>query len=283
MNKIQSCCLILIISLLISGCASSRDKEDELVQNAGWQWRIFSAGKFDIAAASAPHLASDTLWVYMEGDGHAFLSPTRPSSDPTPRDPMGLRLALAHPDKKDAVVYLARPCQYTAHAYKNVCTKNFWTTDRYSPAVIENTNKVINTLEAEAGATKLVFVGYSGGGALAALVAANRNDVVRLITVAADLDIGYWTESSGLSPMTGSRNPASVAQKLGFIPQIHYTGQDDDTVEPDVAKSFMLHLPPNTPVRIIEVPDFNHHCCWAENWPKLAEDAKRQFPDKEQP
>ncbi len=49
--------------------------------------------------------------VYIEGDGRAYVNRRTPSNDPTPGNPMALRLALADPSLR--VLYLGRPCQYT--------------------------------------------------------------------------------------------------------------------------------------------------------------------------
>jgi hypothetical protein len=48
------------------------------------------------------------MFNYQSGDGLAWLSSDVPSSDPTPLDPLALRLALAKPARNAA--YLARPC-----------------------------------------------------------------------------------------------------------------------------------------------------------------------------
>ena len=52
------------------------------------------------------------LFVYVEGDGLACLDARTPSSDPTPADPVALRLAAADPGA--AVLYIGRPCQFLA-------------------------------------------------------------------------------------------------------------------------------------------------------------------------
>jgi hypothetical protein len=45
---------------------------------------------------------------------------------------------------------------------------------------------------------------------VASLVAARRHDVVRLVTVAGNLDHLAWTTLHGVSPLTGSLNPADA-------------------------------------------------------------------------
>ena len=62
----------------------------------------------------------------------------------------------------------------------------------------------VDALKRDAGAAKVILVGYSGGGAIAVLLAARRLDVAGVITVSADLDLAYWTQRDGLAPLSGS-------------------------------------------------------------------------------
>lgn len=49
------------------------------------------------------------LSIYLEGDGFAWFNSRQPPPDPTPLDPMALRLAQAQPSGN--ATYLGRPCQ----------------------------------------------------------------------------------------------------------------------------------------------------------------------------
>ena len=57
--------------------------------------------------------------------------------------------------------------------------------------VVRVSKQAIDTLKQQFQSEEIVLVGYSGGGAIAALVAARRADVADLISVAGNLDIGY--------------------------------------------------------------------------------------------
>ena len=48
--------------------------------------------------------------VYIEGDGFAWAAPGRLSVNPTPKNPVALKLASLY--KSENMIYLARPCQY---------------------------------------------------------------------------------------------------------------------------------------------------------------------------
>lgn len=258
----------LLPALLLAACAARQSIAPDLARAAGWQWDILRAGRFDLAAASAPRAAAGTLVVYLEGDGLAYVHPRQPAADPTPDDPVALRLALADP-RRTAIAWLARPCQYTLPDRGRNCTVAYWTTGRYAPEIIDSIGAGLDALKARSGATRLVLVGYSGGGAVAVLLAARRSDVAEIVTVVADLDLGYWTARDGLAPLTGSLDPAQAAAALGGVPQLHYTGGRDETVGTDVVRSYLRRLPPGTPARLIEVPEFSHHCCWARDWAAL--------------
>jgi dienelactone hydrolase len=220
-----------------------------------------------VAFLPADPLPASRLTIYIEGDGLAWTTPTLASSDPTPRDPLGLRLALAHPG--GAAAYLARPCQYV-DAEAIHCSRRYWTNARFASEVVTASDRAIDILKARFKATHLTLVGYSGGGAVATLLAALRRDVDILVTVAGNLDHQAWTDYQRISPLDGSLNPADKIAGLRGIKQWHFVGGKDDNLPPELAKGFARRFPPSErPVVMIE-PEFDHRCCWAENWSRLA-------------
>ena len=238
---------------------------NQLAAAQGWQQLTLSAPPFALAAFAPALEQTDTLTVYLEGDGLAWLSPDQPSPDPTPLDPVALKLALAWPHH---AAYLARPCQYITTA---TCADHRWWSDhRFAPAIIATTNSALDQLKSRAQARQLILVGYSGGGVLAALVATQRHDVTKLITVASPLDTAAWTKLHNVDPLTGSQNPADLAATLATIPQRHFSGTDDKTVPPAIAQSYAARFPANAQPTLNTVPGFDHHCCWADRWPALA-------------
>jgi len=223
---------------------------------------------FDLAVATPPGAGGETLVVYLEGDGFAYVHARQPSLDPTPTDPVALRLALAHPGRA-SVAWVGRPCQYTLYDHGRNCGATFWTVRRYAPEVVESMASAVDILKWRSGARQVILVGFSGGGALAVLLGARRTDVAAVVTVVADLDLAYWTRRDGLAPLAGSLDPAQVASTLGNFRQFHFTGDKDDTVGTDVVVSYLKHLKPGTPAQLMEVAGFTHGCCWARDWPTL--------------
>lgn len=265
--------MVLFLSVAISACANNSVEERRAVSakvasDAGWQRLDLDAGQF-ILAAYAPHtlIRADILTVYIEGDGLAWVDSHTPSLDPTPRNPLALRLAIG--DSREHAVYLARPCQYVTGGARRNCTNRYWTGGRFAPEVIEAVNQAIDQLKRRYGAEHLVLVGYSGGGAVAALTAAGRNDVAKLITVAGNLDTVAWASQKRLSPLTGSLNPSDAWQGLVNIPQLHFVGGRDKVMGPEFAEAYSSRFPAGRRPEVRVEPEFDHYCCWVEDWPRL--------------
>lgn len=271
--------IALILLLAVAGCAnispqSRRQNADRLAAGAGWQKLPLAAGSFVFTAYVPGHVPQDeTLTVYIEGDGLAWLSRSRASDDPTPVNPVGLKLALRHP--QGAAAYLARPCQYVEPGDARNCRQEYWTYRRFSPEVIESGNQAITLLMRRSSSKKLVLVGYSGGGAVAALLAVRRNDVAMLVTVAGNLDHRAWTEEHRVSPLDGSLNPADEWRSLMNVPQTHFTGARDMVVGTRVFDAYASHFPASHRPEVMIVPDFDHACCWADKWPELLQGTRK--------
>ena len=265
--------LLLGVGLLLAACTNlptptaRLDLADALAARQGWQRVPIPSGTFELAAyIPRTHNTGDALTVYIEGDGLAWISPSQPSLDPTPNNPVGLKLALANSGGNAA--YLARPCQYTDTEARG-CSQRYWTGQRFAPEVIEASDIALDALKARFSARQLTLVGYSGGGAVAALLAARRNDVKRLITVAGNLDHAAWTRLHHIEPLTGSLNPVDARDALNGIRQWHFAGGKDKVVPPSLVESFANHFPDDQRPSVFVEPEYDHACCWVENWPRL--------------
>ena len=270
--------LLAVLSLLAgcvapAGLGARHERAAEIAAAGGLEARRFLVPPFVLAGFQRGTAAPGrVLNVYIEGDGAAWTGRRRIAADPTPRDPLALRLAAADP--ADRVLYLARPCQYTAAGTARDCDPKYWSSHRAAEAVVAAMSAAIDLAKATSGASELNLVGYSGGGAVAALIAARRDDVARLVTVAATLDYPTWTAHHGVSPMPHSLNPADAAGTLGRIPQTHFVGADDDIVPEKVVRAYLARLPDRAKARLVTVPGFDHDCCWAEHWPALLRQAE---------
>ncbi len=265
--------LLLLMSLWLLGCAGMPSQAErntyaqKLADHRGWIKQSIRTNSFIMQTyIPAKQTKTEVLTIYMEGDGMAWINATTPSFNPTPHEPVALKMAL---QDKTPAVYLARPCQYIDAEDALNCEQKYWTSHRFSTEVIDASNQAIDQLKLKFRAEKLVLIGYSGGGAVAALVAAKRQDVARLVTVAGTLDHVTWTKLHKISPLTGSLNAADAWQALQKIPQLHLVGGRDRNMSLAVANAYAAKFSQlNKPV-IKVIDEFDHVCCWVEQWPVL--------------
>jgi len=201
------------------------------------------------------------LHVYLDGDGTPWKSNRWVSADPTSRNPIVLE--LINLDSSPSIL-LGRPCY---HGLKNkFCEPKYWTSDRYSERVVNSLTTVLNKFLLENPYKKVVLIGYSGGGTLAALMARNIININTLVTIAANLDIEKWTHFHDYLPLTNSLNPINFPPLPASIKQIHFAGLKDENIPAEIIKNFS-----DKQVNAVFYPitDFNHHCCWVSHWHKL--------------
>ena len=266
---------LFVVLLALTACAGVEDRRDDALQlarRAGLNAEIVQSGAFELQTfhrlgRSSGDAPSRPLRVYIEGDGFAWINRYRISPDPTPRNPVALKLAAA--DGASAVLYVARPCQFVGVDRDPDCTEKYWTSHRFAPEVIDSTSAVIDRAKKVAGVTAVELIGFSGGGAVAVLVAARRSDVASIRTVAGNLDHVTLHRRKNVSPLTGSLNAADVAAKVSAIPQIHFVGADDDIIGAYVAESYRRRAAASNCIAIQTISGASHTGGWVDIWPKL--------------
>jgi dienelactone hydrolase len=264
---------IILFSFTLLSCTSfdarqRTQKTFDFAKQNNWQHSTIKTGlKFDIVAFEPETKnKSKLLTIFIEGDGFAWRSPSAVSNNPTPVDPIALKLAIQHINKNnEASVYLARPCQYIDFKTQIECKSEYWSNLRFAPEVIQSTNAAIDVLKKNYQSSNIKLVGYSGGGAVAALIAANRNDVVELVTIAGNLDIDAWVKYHNISKLSGSLNPANYAEILQTIPQRHYVGAEDKVMPPEILQNYVKKMTDKTHTKIFVIENFDHKCCWDNN------------------
>lgn len=276
-----------VVTLCLAGCSIADFREQAIgrAEAAGYAATQVQAGEFELVAFYRGLGESSHLNVYIEGDGHAWETRYRPSDDPTPHNPVSLELALRDPSP--AVLYIARPCQYLSADQLERCNRRYWSSHRYSEEVAFAVNAVIDWALQRMpvgvdGEPRVGLVGYSGGGVVAALVAARRMDVGWLVTLAANLDHHSWSELHDTTPLHGSLNPPEFADQLRDVPQLHLSGGRDKNVPYTVLQSYLTRLGDNPAIRAETLPEYNHKCCWPELWPaplcRLSESPVSRMP-----
>ncbi|MBN2332245.1 MAG: alpha/beta hydrolase [Deltaproteobacteria bacterium] len=250
----------------LSPCPSAT--ADKLAEHAGLQKQFIQSGNFELLTYSRTTAPGAALTIYIEGDGSAWRTRRCLSSDPTPKNPVALKLALLDPAEN--VVYLARPCQYVIKAGKgNNCSTGYWSTKIFSPPVIEAINQACSIMKKQAGAREIHLVGYSGGGAVAVLTAARRDDILSIRTIAGNLDHQEVCRQHHISPLIGSLNAIDAAEVIKNIPQIHFSGSRDRIIPPAIVKRFIARQTEPRCSKIVLVRNVDHHKGWQEQWPTL--------------
>lgn len=267
--------------LVMSGCAGLGSPSTQPILPDG---RLLTqAGFIDMSTQDAlirsylksPQSAAQDkmeLTIYIEGDGAAWTMRQFAPSNPTPRYALGAQLASQ--DSSSIVAYLGRPCQFLGPITLERCDASLWTEGRFSPAAISLGNQAIDALLQRLSPhpihkqQQIRLVGYSGGGAYAALLASKRTDVSCLITIAAPLDIEVWSRLQQIAPLGASLNPASPSQRLPKIDQTHWFGGKDHIVPPQSIGVFLTNnASPNTQVHVL--PKANHLEPWSSQWAQL--------------
>lgn len=226
---------IILLGLFLAGCVGTFNVSSEFtyVPVRAGAYQIATWQKITNTDPVAP------IYVFIEGDGHAFRTNGRPSSDPTPRGTFVRKLAM-HANV-DNVVYMARPCQFIM---SSACTRHDWTDGRFSPAVVDGMADAISQVTTT---HPIVLVGYSGGAMVSGLIIERHPEInaVRWITIAGVLNHAAWTAHFGDSPLRQSLDMATLPD----IAQTHYVAEQDTVVPPEltrqIAKSSDIIVVPN--------------------------------------
>lgn len=270
MNKVII--YITLISIFL-GCSRDIPTPQERLSTANniaiqnhLQAQVFKTKKFQLFSYKKTTTCKDTMSIYIEGDGFAWKTSSTISNNPTPLNPMALKLMAQ--DNSTCKVYLARPCQYVE---SSTCNNKYWTSHRFAKEVLQSYIETLDTLKKEHNVKKFELFGYSGGGTIATLVSAKRNDIKQLVTVAGNLDIDYWTKKHYITPLEGSLNPVNYVGELKNIRQLHLIGGKDNIIDKSIFDSYSSYFTDKSNINFKIYKDFTHSCCWDEEWKSILE------------
>ena len=268
--------LFLLVLVSLSACASVGGRQERaanLATDAGFRPLSLRTDFFTLSGfyreSSPNQLTSDQRnpVLYIEGDGFAWIDRFTVSDNPTPRNPLALKLAVR--DGSARVFYLARPCQFVDLVREGNCRPAFWTSARFAPDVIAAYDQALDKIAARLGNAGFHLVGFSGGGAVATLLAARRGDILSLRTVAGNLDHVALNRAKKVSPLRHSLNPMAVAPDLATLPQTHYLGGRDRVVPSWVGGNFVRAVGQSVCVQTQVVPQASHLDGWGAVWGRL--------------
>ena len=258
------------LTALVASCGGATISSEQLAIEAGLEKERLRGDPFQHLAYIGNRTGggSTALHVYLSGDGTPWIGGTRIAADPTPRNPIALRLMALDPDAR---LYLGRPC-YEGFSDSGGCGPYYWTAGRYSEPVVASMTSALRRYIDDNGFEEVVIIGYSGGGVLAWLIAERVPEVRVLVTIAANLDIDAWTSRHGYTPLRGSLNPASRGPLPERLAQLHLVGSRDTNVPPLLVRSALENASGYAKVLTFAT---DHRCCWESHWPAVLDEIAR--------
>ncbi len=243
--------LLAFSTLALSGCLlqppQMRHEVADRVAHPAWMvGREIPAAPFSLKAYERIHDRGGTANLYIEGDGELEYE----SDNPTPKNPVALHLASK--DKSKNLIYIARPCHYSGMIEKSEkCDPAQWRERRYAPEVARAYGVAMDEIKRRYDISAFNLVGFDGGAAIAADLAASRKDILSLRTVAGRLDrIG--------SPRV-----------LSNVPQRHLIGGQDEDVPPAILHAYMEKISPTSCADYSFIQEASHMEGWVSKWPEL--------------
>lgn len=251
----------------ITACTSNAWRSD---LGADWQEHIEAGTSFQhriIFKAGR----GDVLHIYFDGDGDIWRTATELNFDPTPQHSLALQLMQRDPAP---ALLIGRPCYLQVHDAH--CSAYWWTAARYSQPIIESMRAVAQHWSAQY--REVTLIGYSGGGALAVLIAPQLPQVRTVITLAANLDTESWGPYHHYSDEVAgaSLNPIVQPALPPYIAQWHYAGSNDRNVLAQWIENFSARQPN---AHFVQLEQVDHYCCWVQQWPALLQRIEQNSAD----
>ncbi len=266
----------LSFALLLTACTTPQFPEllasaDQMAAAADFEASYIAGGAFKLRSYAKIKDPAQPLRIYLEGDGKSFVNRYRPSLNPTPWNPLALELATLDNTAAN-ILYLGRPCHFRPTFSDKICDPSrpvYWTLRRYSQEVVDSLDEALSRFKQQHAITKVELVGFSGGGTLALLLAAQRSDVLSVRTVAGNLDVKAFEQYHKVSPMEGSLNPLDVSAQLAELPQLHFSGAEDRAVPVSLLKNYLAKFTGNNCMQLRRINGVGHHDGWKAQWRTL--------------
>lgn len=283
--------LFMISALLVTGCSNvkqhlSREDARRLAGPAFMNERQMDMGDYSLTLQERIHDRGGVAHVYIEGDD------SYGARDKTSETLIGLHLASR--DRAKNLIYVSRPCQFDRIDPKwgapwltgqdkadeeEECDMKYLQSHRFSSKVVSDYQTVLDDLKKRWGVSGFHLYGHSGGGAIAALLAYERKDVLSLTTVSGILDhrvysgvAPHGSENPFFGSMSESANPADIAHALRGLPQHHYVGAADNSMPAASLFGYLQRMGPTNCVRYTLIQENGYTKGWVKKWPGLLRD-----------
>jgi hypothetical protein len=240
-------CVFFFTSFVLFSCIPSLDARRQAAQGLaddfGFEEKIIQTTDFSFFTYQKNQSASKALNIYIEGDGFAWKNKYTVSKNPTPINPVALKLAAS--DKSEGVIYMARPCQYVDLAKEKNCDEKFWSEARFSKKIILSMSDAINQIKRSHKSNSINLYGFSGGANVALLLASIRNDIKSITTIAGNLDNQALVKFHDISDMEEFMSVDEIVKNTKSISQCHIAGDEDKIVPYFIQKNFVKKINEN--------------------------------------
>ncbi|MFZ1415709.1 MAG: hypothetical protein WAS73_14190 [Defluviicoccus sp.] len=258
--RLRTSALTLLTAALLGACAMPAARFDEMARGQRLRRIEVTGTHFTHAIYIKGLEAAGILHVYIEGDGSPLLYGVA-TPDPTPRRPLALHLLAKGPAP---AILLGRPCYHRLDD-QAACASSVWTDGRYGEDVLASMEAALSRVLADQPRAAIGWIGYSGGGTLAALLAPRFAESRFLVTLAANLDTHGWAASQGIALSSDTANPADGPPLPPSIRQWHFAGSAD-TVVPN---AFTARGAGGLGGTLNLIQGYDHVCCWLDVSPAL--------------
>ena len=254
---------VIFLFLLLSSCAlenlETRKKLIKQIDNQKKFKEIIYKDKFDIFSLQRID-GNNSVVVYIEGDGLAWIDRFTPSSDPTPINPLGFKLASLSDSSSD-VVYLARPCQYVK---TEACNREIWTKLQYSKLILSTYENILKELSYQY--SDIHLVGYSGGAVITMYLGSLKDSNIKSIrTIAGNIDPNEFTRLLNLTPFKTTVDLSDLYKNIKTVSQTHYYGINDKVIPQELHKNYQKKNLDNSCVKVSAIKA-SHNEGWEEFW-----------------
>lgn len=277
-KKAKKLFIFNMLCLLCTSCAPAWLEYDHTATDLQINRSSINTKRFTIAIYSNESFGRihtrPIIHVYFDGDGSPWRNTLSINDDPTPRQYLVLRLMSM--DSTPSIL-IGRPC-YHGFSHEPNCHPLLWTNQRYSEEVVSTMIEALNIILKKTGEPEIALIGYSGGGALAQLLAERIQKTRAVVTLAGNLDTNAWIKLHKYSPLDGSLNPAERLPLPPQILQINYVGRSDSNIPKHLIESYVSK---KNQGEIVILDYVDHYNGWLNFWPGILKDLnKRLAPAK---
>jgi hypothetical protein len=169
---------VIALFLFLSGCVTAkrvvtnRPSSPKIAKSAKFKKTYLETKNFTLLSYYRITKPGEAINIYIEGEANTRQNRKHLIKDPTPKNPLTLKLVKIDPSPN--VAYLARSGQYVK-GKKLPLDPAYWSDKRFSSEVITAMNAAVGQLARYANTDKINLIGYADAGAIAVLIAAIRN------------------------------------------------------------------------------------------------------------